>query len=327
MIIDTSNYNGTNTLPSPLYTPFLDEPISKKQKIYHAKEDVTPKENPQKRQFKLLKWALSNNERLLKYIPVKILGFGASGVVFEATCGHQKRAIKIIKKSDHVPKEVLLLGLHHRNIVKLYEYFQDSKACYLVMESFGTIWRMEHTQKNFSDEIESAYEDAERGTSSTLFEFIDFNGCGKVPSRSQRPLFFQIASAIDYLHARNIVHGDLKEENVLIEKKNGRLIAKLCDFGHAIKVGDEPEMKSYGTKVLSAPELLKIIKMKQNNIPCKELYFGYKQDIWALGMLFYTMLNGFLPPENEDFALLKYDIHTMVEYPTNFGVIKDQGKL
>jgi serine/threonine protein kinase len=329
MIIDTTKYNGMDTLPSPLYTPQLGEPISKKQKIYHAPEVLPPlpqPDNPQKKQFKLLKWALNNNEKISKYTPIKILGFGASGVVFEAICGRQKRAIKVIKKSDNDPKEVLLLGLNHKNIVKLYEYFQDSKASYLIMESFGTIWRMEHTRKTFSDDISTAYDDSERGTSSTLFEFIDFNGCGRVPSRSQKPLFFQIASAVDYLHSLNIVHGDLKEENVLIEKRNGRLTAKLCDFGHAIKVGDVPEMKSYGTKVLSAPELLLMLKMKQNKVPCHDLYFGFKQDIWALGMLFYTMLNGFLPPENDDFVQSKYDLYTMVEYPTDFEVIKDKGE-
>jgi serine/threonine protein kinase len=52
---------------------------------------------------------------------------------------------------------------------------------------------------------------------------IDVNICGLIIS--------EIASALQFMKSRNLVHGDLKPENVLIDITEDRLVVKLCDFG------------------------------------------------------------------------------------------------
>ncbi|KAI8897086.1 kinase-like domain-containing protein, partial [Globomyces pollinis-pini] len=112
---------------------------------------------------------------------------------------------------------------------------------------------------------------------------------------SQKPLFKQMAKAVAHLHSRKIVHGDIKEENILIGTKSGRLVAKLCDFGHSFKIFDsQPKMKLYGTKVVTSPELLLNSNKSDSEV---QKYTGFAQDIWALGIVLYTMLHGNIPPE------------------------------
>ena len=67
-----------------------------------------------------------------------------------------------------------------------------------------------------------------------LFDFIQ--SAGKLSIKIVRHLFSQILAGVEYLHKRNIVHRDLKLDNILIDSK---IQLKLCDFGlmHTIDEG------------------------------------------------------------------------------------------
>jgi serine/threonine protein kinase len=131
------------------------------------------------------------------------------------------------------------------------------------MEKFGTGFAV--TLKNGLQALS-----ASKGSSATLFDFIE--RFGALSPRLCRSIFSQIASAVHALHSLQIVHGDIKEENILIEVEDGQHFVKLCDFGHAQRVRrGRPRMKFYGTKDISAPEL----------ITSKEPVTGYAQDIWV----------------------------------------------
>lgn len=68
-----------------------------------------------------------------------------------------------------------------------------------------------------------------------------------------RYFFSQILNGFKYLRKRNIVHRDVKPENILL--KNG--VLKIADFGFAVQVDKGNEMHSYmGTRVTVAPQVI-----------------------------------------------------------------------
>ena len=214
-------------------------------------------------------------------------------------------AIKIMYKSSKrigVPTEIDILSSQtHPHIVQYLGHFEDRKAWYLVMERFGKIWKSpQDVQKECLSLSSTLLIDRQMnsptismtGTSSSLFEYIDHSKGGKVPQRSLRPLFKQICLALVFLHDQGIIHGDLKEENILIGNVKGRLVAKLCDFGHSCRIDkSNPKMRLYGTRVLTPPEMLNHLRCEERGEKCFDtLQLGFKQDVWALGIVFWTMV-------------------------------------
>ena len=94
-------------------------------------------------------------------------------------------------------------------------------------------------------------------------------------------IFKQIASAVDYCHSKGIAHRDLKFENILITKKKE---AKIIDCGLSIWV-KEGKIKIFsGTPTYMAPEII-----------TRTEYDGSPTDIWALGVILYSMICGKFP--------------------------------
>lgn len=89
-------------------------------------------------------------------------------------------------------------------------------------------------------------------------------------------IFTQIVNAIYHLHKNGIVHRDIKDENVIVDERG---IIKLIDFGSAGYVRLGPFDVFVGTIDYASPEVLR-----------GEKYEGKPQDIWALGILLYTMI-------------------------------------
>lgn len=96
----------------------------------------------------------------------------------------------------------------------------------------------------------------------------------------------KICKAVKYCHDNDVVHSDIKPENILLVGSS----LKLCDFGLSFKDSIDKE-KIGGTIEYCAPELLK-----------KESFLGpYKSiDIWALGVVFFEILTGSPPFYSEN---------------------------
>ena len=113
----------------------------------------------------------------------------------------------------------------------------------------------------------------------------------------------QVVSAVKYIHAQNIIHRDLKLDNILVNFLNQadydsvnmlKTVVKLIDFGFASSK-DENEMYStaIGSPLNMDPLILK--KFNAGRVQTNDLYYDEKADIWSLGALCYQMLIGNSP--------------------------------
>jgi serine/threonine-protein kinase len=107
-------------------------------------------------------------------------------------------------------------------------------------------------------------------------------------------LFLQITDAVAYLHKHNIVHNDLKPQNILIEP-GGRII--LSDFGLSTRVRPFHRRRTvpdsiWGSPVYLAPELA------EGKPP------SFSSDVYSLGVILFLLYTGFPPFIHEDMDLL-----------------------
>ena len=104
----------------------------------------------------------------------------------------------------------------------------------------------------------------------------------RLPEREAAQIFKDIVEGIAYCHEKNVIHRDIKLENIMIDE-NGTI--KIIDFGFSIVIPKEKKLSIFcGTPSYMAPEIVK-----------KRNYYGQMADTWALGVLLYAMLCGKFP--------------------------------
>ncbi|XP_017351746.1 PAS domain-containing serine/threonine-protein kinase isoform X2 [Ictalurus punctatus] len=176
------------------------------------------------------------------YHALQPIGKGAFGVVWLALrrCNEQEVVVKFIRKSrvveecwvedpelGQVTQEVAILArLHHSNIVKVLEVFENENFFQMVMEKHG-------------DGLD-------------LFEFIDMQPRLDEPLASY--IFRQLVSAVTYLRGKGILHRDIKDENVIIDTE---FHIRLIDFGSATLLEPGKLFHTFcGTLEYCSPEVL-----------------------------------------------------------------------
>jgi len=159
---------------------------------------------------------------------------------------------------DSVQREIAVLKkLDHPNVVKLYEVIDPPGASYMML----------------------VMEYMERGP---VMETKGQTGFASFPERVALDYFRQTCAGLDYLHYNNVVHGDLKPENLLVTAA-GQL--KIGDFGSARMMGDSSaSSKVSGTPAFQPPEVVS----GGNEDPVAA-------DVWALGVCLYCFVFGRLP--------------------------------
>lgn len=91
-----------------------------------------------------------------------------------------------------------------------------------------------------------------------------------------------MCDAVLYLHENEIIHRDLKFDNIIIDQRHN---IKLIDFGFSIKTKRDSKLKQYcGTPSYMSPEIV-----------LKKEYDGFSSDVWSLGVILYKMITGQYP--------------------------------
>ncbi|XP_052412381.1 MAP/microtubule affinity-regulating kinase 4 isoform X2 [Carassius gibelio] len=180
-------------------------------------------------------------------------------------------AIKIIDKTQLNPtslqklfREVRIMKtLRHPNIVQLFEVIETEKTLYLVMEY---------------------------ASGGEVFDYLVSHG--RMKEIEARAKFRQIVSAVHYCHKKNIVHRDLKAENLLLDADAN---IKIADFGFSNEFTLGNKLDTFcGSPPYAAPELFQGKK-----------YDGPEVDIWSLGVILYTLVSGSLPFDGQNLKELR----------------------
>ncbi|MCX6626854.1 MAG: serine/threonine-protein kinase, partial [Candidatus Solibacter sp.] len=231
-------------------------------------------------------------DRLLgKYEIVRMIGQGGSGAVYEAIDPSLDRrvAIKTIPLPPGSDGELvkerfgrearITASLYHRNIVGIYDFGEQDQSIYLVME--------------YVDGHSLAHLMAETPQAEWWDRFL--------------PVLRECADAIDYVHHKGIVHGDIKPANIMVQHDG---LPKILDFGlariaHQAKTTQQGSIA--GTLSYLAPEML------QNEQASPQA------DQYALAVIAYQLATGVLPVAADSAFALLYKV--MGETPTPVGEI------
>ena len=118
----------------------------------------------------------------------------------------------------------------------------------------------------------------------------------KLSEKISKIIFIQIIQGLKYMHKFNIVHRDIKLDNLLLDLSN---TIKICDFGvsKVLKSPDEIMYDQCGTPAYIAPEVFG-----------NSGYKGFSCDIWSLGVTLYYMLKGEQPFKGKNLEELKKNI-------------------
>jgi len=191
------------------------------------------------------------------------LGRGGYGTVHSATRKSDgvKVAVKEISKDDDIamkediPLEIVLLQqvADVPGVVRILDYFETKHSFLIVMEKF-----------NGQD----------------LFDYISKHGT--LSEETARDIFGQVVEAVFLCKVRGVLHGDIKDENIMIDEETG--VVKLIDFGSGQSYLSRECEEYSGTREWAPPEWVRGRTFTAEGVT-----------VWSLGVLLYDMLCGDIP--------------------------------
>lgn len=201
--------------------------------------------------------------QLKKYKRLKYLGKGSYGaailvelrsnpsqkfVIKEIVIGHLKLAEQNAAKSE----AEVLHQMNHSNITMYIESFVENEKLYIVMENADG--------GDLSSAIQNRKKDGKYWNEEEVMR-----------------IFVQICLALQHVHNQNILHRDLKSQNIFLTLKG---VVKLGDFGIAkvLDATDDQARTQIGTPYYLSPEI------------CESKPYGRESDVWSLGILLYELI-------------------------------------
>ncbi|ELP90884.1 hypothetical protein EIN_359770 [Entamoeba invadens IP1] len=250
------------------------------------------------------------------YTPKKIIGKGAYGVVFLAS--HTQDGVTELvamketgeSKSDFLLKEARVMRLCvHPNVVAFHEYISSpeklSQAC---VEPTDIVVRESILESHYYYMV---MEYCELGN---LEKYLEKNG-GPLSTNEILHFLAEIASGLWYLHfCKHIIHRDLKLENFLLCKPEGREKyprLKIADYGLSRAFGDDSQLMqtNVGTFIYVSPEI------KNHKV------YTTKSDLYSLGVALYRLAT-FEYPFSANKATIDYAFQTKqpISFPSYVNV-------
>ena len=204
-----------------------------------------------------------------RYELLEIIGVGGTAVVYKAKCHRLNRyvAVKILKEefaSDqefrrqfHEEAQAVAM-LSHPNIVNIYDVSRSGNVDYIVMELIDGI---------------------------TLKEYLSRRG--RLSPKEVTVFATQIARALEHAHDHNIIHRDIKPQNIMLLRDG---TVKVADFGiahFAARENTYSKGEAIGSVHYVSPE------------QARGSYVDNRTDLYSLGVVMYEMITGRLPFEGD----------------------------
>ncbi|MGH0180177.1 UNVERIFIED_CONTAM: hypothetical protein FKN15_009435, partial [Acipenser sinensis] len=206
------------------------------------------------------------------------------------------------RKSSNVMKEGWMVHFTNKDTMRKRHYWRlDSKCITLFQNDTGSKYYKVITESVF---LLGKHRKTGRDVAIKIIDKLRFPTKQESQLRNEVAIL-QILVALRHLHFKNIVHCDLKPENVLLASADPFPQVKLCDFGFARIIGEKSFRRSVvGTPAYLAPEVL------------RNKGYNRSLDMWSVGVIIYVSLSGTFP-FNED-----EDIHDQIQnaafmYPPN----------
>jgi serine/threonine-protein kinase len=207
-----------------------------------------------------------------RYALVDRIGEGATGEVWLAHDQKLERdvAVKVLRplvasepeQRRRFGREARVLAqLSHEHIVRLFDYVDDGTQALLVMEYVDALNLAEATARSLP-----------------------------LPVGDAAAYLAPVARALAYAHAKDVVHRDLTPSNVLIERRDRRVV--VTDFGLARLARSTSTLTAAGT-LIGTPEYWSPEQARGRPT-------DGATDMYALGCIFFLLLSGRLPFEGED---------------------------
>ena len=220
--------------------------------------------------FEKLNLAVQNKSLFDKYEVRQKIGKGKFGLVKSGINKetHKQVAIKIMAKKNMDKSDLELAKVEidilkisqHPNIIKLYDIYENENYIYIIMEYCA---------------------------GGDLFSYIEKRGF-RLPETRAAEIIHKLSTAVFFLHEYGVVHRDLKPENILMTDNSSNADIRLVDFGLGKIIGPgEMCTDPFGTFSYVAPEVL------------KEKPYSFKVDLFAIGIIAYLLVAGFLPFDHE----------------------------
>ena len=165
-------------------------------------------------------------------------------------------------KEKFVKEAQTIAALDHANIIPIYDVFEENNTAYYVME----------------------YIDGE-----SLSEVVKRRGA--LAESEAVEYVRQAASALEYLHQRKIMHLDIKPGNIMLRRKDNRVV--LIDFGLSKHYDEQSGEATSTTPVGVSHGYAPMEQYKQGGVST----FSPETDIYSLGATLYYLLTGQRPPE------------------------------
>ncbi|XP_047332448.1 serine/threonine-protein kinase ATG1c-like isoform X2 [Impatiens glandulifera] len=200
------------------------------------------------------------------YIVTKPIGSGSFSVVWHGR--HKVTGVEVAIKeivTAHISKKLqdslmseihILEQINHPNIIRLHDIIQETTRIHLVLEYC-------------------------RGGDLSLF--IQQRK-GRISEAKSKHFMHQLASGLQIMRDNNVIHRDLKPQNLLLTTNDENAVLKIADFGFARPLQPRGLAETLcGSPLYMAPEIMQLQK------------YDAKADLWSVGIILYQLVTGKTP--------------------------------